>query len=668
MRTVHAAIFAAASIFAFQSSAFAEDAVVVTATRFPERALDAPIGMTVISAERIANSTATTLPELLSQEAGIISRDATGSPDRQVDLRGFGITGDQNTLVLLNGQRMNEFELTSIRWSSIPMASIERIEILRGSGAVLYGSNATGGTINIITKGSEADARGGSVGGALGSYDTRELRGSVNVAGEHLGFSLFASDQASDNYRANNRLEQQNVNGELRLFGPRGHLAFTFGVENQNLGLPGARTQAQLASDPRGASTPSDFSARDGARAALAGRLDTGFGELAADLGWRDSVRTSLLKDYSGFGFPDSYGDTRTQVWTFTPRFKLPYAAAGLRHSLIVGLDFEDWNYDSRRATGLATLGTPNARILATQYSHAFYAQHHTQFGRDTKLTLGARQQRVETTAQDVVNPAAYASGHSILSPGAWEVSLRHAITPATSVYGRVGQSFRIGTLDESYAQFGGPFFDAAVTLLKPQVSKDYEIGAEYRAGGLRARASAFAMNLVDEIYFFAPTFSNVNLPPTRRAGLEFDASYAMNARLSLFGNLSLTEARFRDGVIGGVDVAGKTIPLVPSELANAGFTWSFAERTQLNGVLQYVGKQFYDNDQTNTFPTKMPAYATANLKLSHSVGGANIGLSVNNLFDKSYYTYAIRNGAGTSFNAYPQWTRSVLLSLEYRI
>ncbi len=668
MRTVHAAILAAASVVAFQSAAPAEDAVVVTATRFPERALEAPIGMTIISAERIANSTAATLPELLSQEAGIISRDSSGSPDRQIDLRGFGITGDQNTLVLLNGQRMNEFELTSIRWSSIPMASIERIEILRGSGAVLYGGNATGGTINIITKGPAAGSRSASVAGTTGTHGTHELRGALNLAGEHLGFSLFANSQATDNYRANNRLDQQNINGELRLSDARGHLAFTFGVENQNLRLPGARTAAQLITDPRGATTPGDFSARDGARATVSGTLDLGFGEFAADLGWRDSVRTSLFKDYSGFGFPDTYIDTRSNVWTFTPRFKLPYAAAGLRHSLIVGLDVEDWNYDSRRSSGLETLSTPAARVLATQFSQAFYAQHNTDFGGDTKLTLGARQQRVEMAARDVVNPAAYASGRNTMSPRAWDVSLRHGFTPATSVYGRVGQSFRVNTVDEVYAQFGGPFFDSAVTLLRPQVSKDHEIGVEFRAGGLRARASAFAMYLVDEIYFFAPTFSNINLPPTRRSGLEFDASYAVNARLSLFGNLSHTDARFRDGTIGGVNVAGKTIPLVPRDAANAGFAWTFAERTRLNGVLRCVGKQIYDNDQTNTFPTMMPAYATADLKLTHSVGGANIGFSVNNLFDKDYYTYAIRNGAGTSFNAYPQWRRSALLTLEYKI
>jgi len=134
-RSVIAALVAFAAPLALAQDP--EDAVVVTATRFPEQRLDAPVGMTVITAKQIAESAAKTLPQLLSQEAGIVTRDNTGGPDSQIDMRGFGITGDQNTLVLLNGQRLNEIELTTIGWTAIPLDSIERIEILRGSGSVL---------------------------------------------------------------------------------------------------------------------------------------------------------------------------------------------------------------------------------------------------------------------------------------------------------------------------------------------------------------------------------------------------------------------------------------------------------------------------------------------------------------------------------------------------
>jgi iron complex outermembrane receptor protein len=248
-------------------------------------------------------------------------------------------------------------------------------------------------------------------------------------------------------------------------------------------------------------------------------------------------------------------------------------------------------------------------------------------------------------------------------------MALRQNLTRTTAVYGRVGESFRIATVDEVYNQFGGgfPLFDSVVTLLEPQTSREHEIGFEYRVSDLRIRASAFVTDLKNEIYFFAPTFSNINLPPTRRKGVELDASLRASPILSLFGNVSATQARFRDGQIGGIDVSGNAIPLVPRNAANAGFSWLLFEGTRLNGVARYVGKQYYDNDQTNSFPDRMPAYATADLKLTHVLRSLSLSLAVNNLLDKHYYSYAIRNGAGTSFNAYPQPGRALLASAEYR-
>ena len=664
-RSVIAVLAAAAAPLALAQNT-EEPAVVVTATRFPESRLEAPIGMTVITAQQIAESTAKTLPELLSQEAGIVTRDNTGSPDWQIDMRGFGITGDQNTLVLLDGQRLNENELVSVRWSAIPIESIERIEILRGSGSVLYGGGATGGTINIITKAPQPGSASASTGASAGTYRAREFRGGVTLTSDQTGLTVHANDYASDNYRFNNRIEQRNVEGDVRWFGAKGYAALKFGLDNQNLRLPGARTADQLQSDPRGASTPGDFSTRDGTRGTLAVSHDLGFGELAAELGYRDSVRTSLFKDYSGFG-SDTYTDTRTNTWSFTPRLRTPYEALGFHHSLVVGIDADDWDYDSQKATSRDTLGNPTARVFASQRNEAIYVQQNTAIGEATKLTVGARDQRVTTTARDVVNPAAYASGSKTSTPRAWDMALRQDLTRTTAVYGRVGESFRIATVDEVYNQFGGPSFDAIVTLLEPQTSREHEIGLEYRVSDLRIRASAFLTDLKNEIYFFAPTFSNINLPPTRRKGVELDASLRASPILSLFGNASATQARFRDGQIGGVDVSGNTIPLVPRSAANAGFSWLLFEGTRLNGVARYVGRQYYDNDQTNSFPDRMPAYATADLKLTHVFRGLGLSLAVNNLLDKHYYSYAIRNGAGTSFNAYPQPGRTFLAGAEYR-
>src|SRR5690348_3699 len=157
------------------SLAFAQDdAVVITATRFPDSKRELPVGVTVISADDIRKSASSNLGEILAQFGLLNIRDLQGTQNPQVDLRGFGVTGDQNTLVLLDGVRISENELVPAQLSGIPIDAIERIEIVRGGGAVQYGGGATGGTINIITRrGRPGDGRARVLARA-GGYGTAE--------------------------------------------------------------------------------------------------------------------------------------------------------------------------------------------------------------------------------------------------------------------------------------------------------------------------------------------------------------------------------------------------------------------------------------------------------------------------------------------------------------
>jgi iron complex outermembrane receptor protein len=645
----------------------ADDAVVVTATRFPERELGIPIGVTIIRADRISAHTARTLPDLLAQEAGITTRDSSGSPDRQIDMRGFGVTGDQNTLVLLNGQRLTEIELTPTRWSAIPLDSIERIEIMRGSGAVLYGGGATGGTINIVTKDAAYAPAKGKVVLSTGSFDAKELQGALSTGVAGLSLAMNFTDYSSNNYRANNRVEQNNVSGELRADGDRGHATFRFAADSQSLRLPGERTYAELGSNPRGTRRPGDYSSLDGHRASLGGALHLGQAEVAVELGYRDSARTALLRDYT-FGVFDTYTDTRTRVWSLTPRLRMPLDAWGYSTSLVAGLDLDDWDYESRRSASMESLSAPTARVIADQKNTALYFQSQTAIGARTKLSLGYRQQRMRMSAVDRINPAAYANGSRVRRPTAWEVALRQEFFPSTAAFARTGQSFRFSTVDEVYSQFGGPAFDSMITLLEPQRSRDNELGVEFRKGTLRSRASLYSMNLENEIYFFFPAFANINLPPTRRKGLELDAAWEASRSIALTANMTLARARFRSGVIGGFDVSGKHVPLVPDTLANAGMTLRIDDRWKLGVSAKHVGKQYYDNDQLNSFPSRMPAFNLLDLRLSHERKEWTVSVSANNILNKQYYTYAIRNGAGDSFNAYPQAGRHFLATLQVRM
>ena len=633
------------------------DEVVVTASRFEEKPGDQPIGVTVITGEEIRNSGETSLPRLLSRQPGVFVRDNSGSPDMQVDLRGFGVTGDQNTLVLLDGRRLSEYELTTARWSSIPLESIDRIEIVRGSGAVLYGGGATGGVINVITKGPVSGSKSFDAYAGGGSYNTQDYRVGGQIASETVGLGLNGGHYTSDNYRENNRVVQDNFVVDLRNFDPNHTLNLKLGYDKQDLRLPGTRTEAELDTDRRGTRTPEDFSNRSGGFANLSGKFRLGDADLIADLGYREK-KNDFHAAFSGLTLD---GNTKVETWSFSPRVKLPYAAFGVNNSLVFGADWEDWDYTSVR-------NNP-ASATSKQKNSAVYLQNVSTLLPGTTMSLGARLQRIEFGASDSTVPAGGASGEQTRNLSAYEIGARHQINGSAAIYGKYGYSFRIATLDEIYSPGLGAFFiPPTVTFIEPQTSHDTELGLETQFGPGRYRIAVYRSDLKNEIHFDSNAFANVNLPPTKRSGVALEGKWTLTTSALLFANYTYTEAKFRSASLGGIDVSGNRIPLVPRHMANVGIDWSIWERTRLNAAANYVGSQLYDGDELNTFGREMPSYWTADLGVFHTIDDWTFGASVRNLFDEKYYTYALAITFPTNtFIAYPSPERNFLVSVQYR-
>lgn len=661
---IGAAVLAAALSPSFNS--FAEDAVVVTATRFPERALDAPVGVHIITREDIEASLATDLPELLAKFGGLYLRNNSGSPDQQIDLRGFGITGDQNTLILLDGVRINENDLSSTRLSSIPLQAIERIEVLPGSGAVPYGAGASGGTVQIITRGPQAGEKTASIHVGAGSYGLLDTRASVNFAGERLGIALNASQLDADGYRRNNQLRQENILGDLR-FGQAGdEVGVKFAADRQRLRLPGSRDEWQYADDPRGTATPNDYSFRDGENATLYARRSIGRFELAADL----SYRHQLSAIFNDGAFP-LYGQTNLDTVVFSPRLRTRLAPFGVRSELVVGGDVADGNYRRRFAGSPAALASPQATNAASQDSQGVFVQYSVKFEQGTKASLGWRTQRVSDRLNTVSIFGAPTEQTQSRSPKAYELALRHDFNNWFALLGKLGTSFRTATVDDNGQTTSG-------NLLEPQTARNREIGAEFRSSGVRLRANYYRIDLDNEIYFsplalgpppfFFPGGANVNLSPTRRSGAEFSATWRALSELEFSALLNLQTATFRSGIYGGVDVSGRDVPLVPKSLAVLRASWQATPRLQLHGSVRRIGEQRYDNDQANLFPDVMPAYTLADLRLAYQLRDWRFAAGVNNLTDRKYFSYGIipAFNCATPTCVYPEPGRTFFASAQY--
>jgi iron complex outermembrane receptor protein len=644
---------------AFVQSSLAQDTpeqvaqeVVVTATRFEEQPQVQSLGTQVITRSQIESSNASTIAEVLSSVGGIHTRDNTGRLNPQLDLRGFGVTGDQNTLVLVNGRKISEIDLQPANLAAIPLSSVERIEILRGGGAVLYGGGATGGTINIITRAPAANSQSGHIQAGAGNLDTYSAEAGLEVAGDTVGLGLTARRYDTEGYRRNNANRQDTIDGNVTFSGEKDRFTLGFGHDSQDTRFPGALSQALIAVDRRATIHPEDFGSLDTEYVSAAWLRTLQRLQLGIDASYRESEGHAFVSPGSS-----DYSNRSTLI---SPRAKLATDLLGMKNSLVVGLDWEDWDYDAVTVfPGFVPEST------STQHTMAVYAQDTLLVGDATAISVGARGQRTRTEiqTQDTFTPPATAT--QTVHPKAYEVALKQGLSHGLTLYLKAGSSFRVATVDENRGQ---------TTPLRPQTSRDREAAIEYAEEGRRVRLSAYRMSVSDEIHFmfipggpFGLFGSNVNLPPTRHEGVELEGQIALLPNLQALGRAEWQRARFRQGTFAGVDVSGNDVPLVPKMIASVMLSWQPADAWNLTGTVRHVSEQRFDNDQSNAFAEKMPAYTLVDLKAAYRHRRWTFSAEIDNVFGEQYFSYGIVNSAGTSYAAYPEAEQTYFFTAQYR-
>jgi len=251
------------SVRAAQEETIKVGEVVVTASRYKETLSSVPAYTDVITEDTINNSTASNIPDLLRSSAGLHVNDVAGNKrNMTVDIRGFGETAGMNTLVLVDGRPVNQADLSGTDWSQIPLDRVNKIEIIRGGqGSILYGDNATGGVINIITK--EGDTLQYGAGVTAGSYTSFKENVYISNSTDKLSYSLTGSQFFSDGYRDNSETEAKDLGMNLNFY-PTDFvkLNFSAGYHKDETGLPGALKESDFAAGASRTDTtnPDDFS------------------------------------------------------------------------------------------------------------------------------------------------------------------------------------------------------------------------------------------------------------------------------------------------------------------------------------------------------------------------------------------------------------------------
>lgn len=583
--------------------------IVVTATR-TEEPLEAVLAdVTVIGRDAIERSGAASLAELLRTSAGVETSQNGGV----AGLTGVFLRGSRTaqTLVLVDGVRLENPTSGGANLEFIPIASIERIEIVKGPMSSLYGSGAIGGVIQIFTR----DAAGGYGTGtrreasvSAGSLGTAAVSAGLSARSASSRWNFSASHDRTDGFDATvpGSVNYQADRDQSRRDSFAAGFAHRFS-EQVEIGFDARTTRGRTAYDDPW-STP--------ASAELTFRSDalTAFARLHPNAAWDSTLRlgsTAIDYDYAAFSFAPRTS-SRTITWQNS------YAIdAG---SLLFGLE-----HLHQKIAGSGVTTGDYAYVRDDRATRSGYVGY--------ELERAAHSLRVNVRRDDIGSVGAQTSG--TLAYG-WRASDHWRLRAS------VGSAFRAPTFDDLYSPFG------ANPALRPERSLGWEFGADYRYQASTVRTSLFASRIRDAIELDSD-FVPQNLASTRVRGVSADARHAIGA-LVLRAAITIQdpEGRWTDPVTG--EQHSGELARRARRYGTLGASWH-GHGWRLDGELVTQGRRV-DSDGA-----AMGGYAVLNLDASWALARDwEVFARATNLGDRSYQ----------SASGYASAPRQLMLGLRF--
>ena len=598
-------------------------------------ALKAPVpaSVKVIDREQIEASASNDLLDLLRGEAGVQILDM--SSGRGVpSLRGFGENAVNNTLVLVDGRRLNQPAMAGADINSVPLANIERIEIIRGAGSVLYGDQAVGGVINIVTRTPSTSEAYVEV--SRGSHDLEALRGHVH---QQLGggFSGYVSGEkrSADNYRDHNNAEYANAFARLRYDHADGHALYEYQTVDDELLYPNSLPAAQARVDRKASNSQAwNDSKTQVHRFAAEQRLSEIW---SANLDYSHS-------DQDGVGSwgPGSDFTQGTRIESISPRLTARFDSPLGGAEWLLGHDHIASDYQYRGAF---------STTLASQTLRDWYTQYSQSLGNGLSLALGYRASEADDNSHG-------ANLKHRDREGSGSIGLNWQANEQTRLFIKREDVLRWANVDENAGATPG------VVFLKPQTGESWEAGIDWDDGIQRYQVSLYRLALEDELLYdptatgpFSPWFdgANVNLDKTLRKGVLLEAQRQLSDDLSIGGQYSFTDAEYRAG-----SFSGNTVPWVSRHSASAYLSYQILPGLRSYLEATHTGARYRAGDDANQ-QSRAGGYTLLNAALAYDYSRLSAKLRVNNLTGKRYDTYA------SPTSRYPAAEEQVQLSLGYR-
>ncbi len=642
-------VWVAGSAFAADAepSTVVMDEVVVTAGRVVEKVQDQTMSVTVIDAEDIAASPSRDLGELLAEKGIGYIQKYPGSLTT-VSIRGFktnaqasDLLGD--SLVLLNGRRAGTGNVAMIM-----TRDIERVEIVRGPGAVQYGSAAMGGVINIITRQGDGPV-GGEVFGSLGSFDF--IEGGALLSGDagRFDYSVGFARSTMNDYKTANGDRYRNTGFDAKQSYSL-NLGYTF-LDSQRLGVMLNTTEIDKTGTPNylSANDLDDYRDSDYQAVDVSYTGETVDHALAWELRYFETDNEDKSYSFGGF-FGDSVYETKVEQKGGQAQISTD---VDFMH-VVAGADWSDYEvkgtFEPNRSTyeSLAGFVLTKSRFL------------------DDRLIVdaGLRYERFEV---EVTRPSGnHEDDDNLIS----SFGLAYLLNDNLKARAHYGEAFKMPGADQLAANYEvDGFFGTSRYVgnpdLDPESSRTYEAGIEYVDPVFRASLGYFYTRFKDKVTtVFVPegmsgytTWENTGKAEISGIEAEVSSDFALmgreDLRLQPYLNLTYFD-RYRD--------LDKDEDLKYMNEMNASYGFGLKMPYDFSARLNfaYHGRKWVDNWETGMGEdVEKGGFTVADLSLNKELfdSSCSIGASVGNLFDKDY-AYVL---------GYPMPGRNYQVNVSYR-
>lgn len=642
--------------------------VVVTATRTERKTEEIPAGVSVVGEEEIKNTRMFGIKEALSGLSGVQAETKNGGYDARLIIRGAGLKaryGVREIMVLLDGVPITDPDGMS-RLDFVDTQLVERIDVVKGPNSTMYGANAAGGVVNIITRNPYEEIK--SVKAGYGS-DNAQLYNLIYGASFGSTYLTVAGTRKSTNgWRKWNKFDSNQASLKIgHQFDEKTSLDFNFGYTDADLQLPGTLTRAQF---------------------------DTDITQLTSEP-WRNSGRYSTIYNTS-LKFEKEMGNLKLKPLVYFQRWDHYHPVTGLINdggADIYGADIQtDWKHSLFGADAVLTAGvsaqvdtpdgskftyrdirtTPAGRIIATLSDEAgslaqtdddtvakwgIYAQESLRPNDSWIIDVGVRfDQVLFDLASQVYQDYNYATGRYVddresifvdktfnyVSP---RVGAVYMINRVYSVYGTISTGFQTPQSSELSTNQD----------LDPSTTINYEIGGRARfEGGHSIDLSLFYMDVSDEVvqtYLPGGQTSYSNAGSTTKKGIELSAKAQVLPGLYLGGAYTFSDFHFDSfqEPIGGnlYNRDGNYLPYIPRHQYSLYGFYRHASGFKAKLETYSWGKYYVDNANSEMYH----GYDfLTNLMVGFENEHWDITFDISNLFDQKYAMEVTKDTSTTRY------------------